>query len=106
MVQKIKAVIKAAELKFSLKSLKLAAIGHTPQGFGFGRALDSEMLKTFGVRLESIEARELIEKAKAYTDAECEEFLKDAEERTVGLSQTPEQNRKDFARLYKAYAEY
>ena len=105
-VQKIKAVIKAAELKFSLKSLKLAAIGHTPQGFGFGRALDSEMLKTFGVRLESIEARELIEKAKAYTDAECEEFLKDAEERTVGLSQTPEQNRKDFARLYKAYAEY
>ncbi|MDO4734041.1 MAG: fucose isomerase [Lachnospiraceae bacterium] len=105
-VQKIKAVIKAAELKFSLKSLKLAAIGHTPQGFGFGRALDSEMLKTFGVRLESIEARELIEKAKAYTDAECEEFLKDAEERTVGLSQTPEQNRKDFARLYKAYSEY
>ena len=105
-VQKIKAVIKAAELKLSLKSLKLAAIGHTPQGFGFGRALDSEMLNTFGVRLESIEARELIEKAKAYTDAECEEFLKDAEERTVGLSQTPEQNRKDFARLYKAYAEY
>ena len=104
--EKISAVIKAAKLKLSLSSLKLAAIGHTPQGFGFGRALDAEMLNTFGVRLESIEARELIDKAKAYTDAECEEFLKDAEGRTVGLSATPEKNRKDFARLYKAYADY
>ncbi len=105
-IKKITATVAAAKLKLSLTSLKLAAIGHTPQGFGFGRALDAEMLNTFGVRLESIEARELIDKAKAFSDEECEEFLKDAEERTVGLSGTPEKNRKDFARLYKAYAEY
>ena len=30
----------------------------------------------------------------------------DAKEKTVGLENTPEKNRKDFARLYKAYAEF
>lgn len=104
--QKIAAMINAAKLRLSLRSLKLAAVGHTPQGFGFGRAQDAEMLKTFGVRLESIEARELIEKAKGYTDEECEDFLKDAFQKTVGLDQTPEKNRNDFARLYKAYTDY
>ena len=103
---KVKATVNAAKLKHSLNSLKMAAIGHTPQGFGFGRAMDAELLKKFGVRLESIEARELIDKAKAFTDEECQEFLEDAMGKTVGLDQTPEQNRKDFARLYKAYKEY
>ena len=102
----IKSAVSAAELKHDLKSLKLAAVGHTPQGFGFGRAMDADMLKVFGVRLESIEARELIDKAKSFTDEECEAFLMDAEKRTVGLQDTPEQNRNDFARLYKAYSDY
>ena len=104
--KKVSATIKAAKLKFKMKDLKLAAIGHTPQGFGFGRALDLEMLEKFGVRLESIEARELIDKAKAFTDAECEAYLKDASARMKGLDKTPENNRMDFARLYKAYEEY
>ena len=105
-VRHLTAAVKAAELLHGMKSLRLAAVGHTPQGFGFGRALDAEMLKTFGVRLESIEARELIEKAKGFTDEECDAFLADAENRTVGLDRTPERNRRDFARLYKAYADY
>ncbi len=104
--KKINATIRAAKLKYDMKSLKLSAIGHTPQGFGFGRALDLEMLEKFGVRLESIEARELIDKAKAFTDEECEEFLKDANSHMVGLDKTPEKNRLDFARLYKAYKDY
>ena len=89
-----------------MRSVKLAAIGHTPQGFGFGRATDSEMLRTFGVTLESIEARELIDKAKAFTDKEIKDYLSDAEKRMKGLENTPEKNRLDFARLYKAYKEY
>ena len=104
--QKLTAAVKAAKLRSALSSLKLAAVGHTPQGFGFGRALDAQMLETFGVRLESIEARELIAKAKEYTQEECLEYLEDAKARTVGLENTPERNRLDFARLYKAYAEY
>ncbi len=105
-VNKVGATIRAAKLKYDMKSLRIAAVGHTPQGFGFGRALDLEMLENFGASLESIEARELIDKAKAFTDEEVEEYLQDASRRMVGLESTPENNRKDFARLYKAYKEY
>ncbi len=102
----INAVIRAAKIKKALKSLNIVSVGHTPQGFGFGRASDAEMLKNFGVNLISIEARELIEKAKAYTEEDVAEYLKDANNKTVGLECIPEKNRIDFARLYKAYAEY
>ncbi len=103
---KIKAVINAARVKKELTELKLAAIGHTPQGFGFGRAMDAQMMSKFGVTLESIEARELMDVAKGYSDEEVEEFIKDAKNRMVGLDSIPEQNVKDFARLYKSYKEY
>ncbi|MBQ9153141.1 MAG: hypothetical protein IJ130_04965 [Solobacterium sp.] len=99
-------MIRAARVRFEMQSLKVCAIGHTPQGFGFGRALDNDLLEVFGVRQDAIEARELIEKAKGYTDEECREYLEDALKRTVGLDQTPEKNRLDFARLYKAYDEF
>ena len=103
---KVSATIAAARVKKELTELKMSAIGHTPQGFGFGRALDSEMLSTFGTTLEAIEARELINKAKSYSDEECAADLKEAEEKVVGLSKMPENNVKDFARLYKAYKSY
>ena len=38
--EKVGATIRAAKLKYDLKKLKVAAVGHTPQGFGFGRAMD------------------------------------------------------------------
>ena len=104
--KKLAAVIRAAKLKHDMCSMKLAAIGHTPQGFGFGRAMDAEILHTFGVRLESIEARELIDRAKETCDADAELFLKDASGRMKGLENTPEKNRIDFAKLYKAYVDY
>ncbi|MBE5914562.1 MAG: fucose isomerase [Pseudobutyrivibrio ruminis] len=100
------ATIAAAKVKVELTGLKMSAIGHTPQGFGFGRALDAELMSKFGVTLEAIEARELINKAKEYTDEECAEYLEDAKRQVVGLSNMPEQNIKDFARLYKAYKTY
>lgn len=105
-IAEISAAIRAANVKCQLKSLKMAAIGHTPQGFGFGRALDAELMSKFGVTLEAIEARELIDRAKNYTDEECNEYLEKAKAAVVGLDQTPEKNVKDFARLYKAYSEY
>lgn len=104
--KQINSVIRAAKMKKQLRSLNIVSVGHTPQGFGFGRALDNEMLKTFGSNLISIEARELIDIAKGYTDEEVNEYLLDAEKRTVGLENTPEKNRRDFARLYKAYAQF
>ena len=102
--EKIRAVVQAAKLKKALTELKLTSIGHTPQGFGFGRAMDTDMMKYFGVTLDSIEARELINKAKAYTDEECQEYLEKAKASMKGLDQISENNVKDFARLYKAYS--
>ena len=98
-----KKMINAARVRHAMQSLKVCAIGHTPQGFGFGRALDNDMLEVFGVRQDAIEARELIDLAKSYTDEECREYLQDALNRTVGLMDMPEKNRLDFARIYKAY---
>ncbi len=100
------AAIAAARVKWDLRHLRLLSVGHTPDGFGFGRALDGEMQRQFGVVMESIEARELINRAKAYSVKEAEEYLALAGEKMVGLGQIDEKNRLDFARLYKAYAEY
>ncbi|MGL5049193.1 MAG: hypothetical protein ACRC6E_00995, partial [Fusobacteriaceae bacterium] len=93
-----KAYIEAAKLKKSLKSLNMASIGHTPQGFGFGRALDSELLKNFGINLLSVEARELMTKAKELKDEDIEIVLEEAKQKMVGLMEIPEKNVKDFAR--------
>ena len=105
-VSTVKASVQAAKIKKEMRSLNMAAIGHTPQGFGFGRALDTELMNTFGVALESIEARELIDMAKSYTDEECEEYLRQTERCTCGLDKTPEKNRVHHARLLKAYTDY
>lgn len=104
--EEIAAFIAAAKVKKSMRSLRVAAVGHTPQGFGFGRASDTELMNVFGSELVCIEARELIDAAKAYSDAECEEYLKKSECAMCGLEKTPEKNRRDYARLYKAYSEY
>ena len=105
-IRAVTASAEAARVKKAMRSLKLSAVGHTPQGFGFGRALDSELMSTFGVELEAIEARELIGMAKAYSDEDCAEYLRKTEMATCGLDKTPEHNRLDHARLYKAYTDY
>jgi L-fucose isomerase-like protein len=105
-ISAVKAAYGAAKLKKAMRSLTVASIGHTPEGFGFGRALDSEMMSTFGVELQSIEARELIERAKGYSDEECAEYLRETEGCTAGFEKTPEKNRLDHARLLKAYSDY
>lgn len=105
-ISAVKAAYGAAKLKKAMRSLTVASIGHTPEGFGFGRALDSEMMSTFGVELQSIEARELIERAKGYSDEECAAYLRETEVCTAGFAKTPEKNQLDHARLLKAYSDY
>ena len=102
----IAASVSAARLIKDMRALKMSAVGHTPQGFGFGRALDAELMSVFGVELEAIEARELIDMAKGYSDADCAEYLARSEQAMCGLENTPEKNRMDYARLLKAYSEY
>ena len=100
------ASVRAAELMHDMRGLRMAAVGQTPQGFGFGRALDGELMRVFGVELEAIEARELIGKARGYSDEDCAPELEATARATCGLEKTPEKNRLDHARLYKAYREY
>ena len=102
----VKASVAAARVKKEMRSLKMAAIGHTPQGFGFGRALDSELMNTFGVELEAVEARELIDEAKKLADFELDSAVADTEKATAGLDKTPENNVRDHARLLNAYRTY
>lgn len=102
----IRCFVHAAGIKKAMRSLRIAAVGHTPQGFGFGRALDSELMSVFGVELEAIEARELIDQAKGFSDEECADFIRKTEISTCGFDATPEHNRLDHARLYKAYTDY
>ena len=104
--REISEMIHAAKTAVELRELKMSAIGHTPQGFGFGRALDVELLKNFGVTLEAIEARELMDKAKSYSDEECAGYLEEAKNIVTGLEAMPEKNIKGFAKLYKAYKDY
>ena len=106
LVRDLRELLAATELMHEMRSLKVAAIGHTPQGFGFGRALDAEMMHTFGAELVSIEARELIDRAKSYIDAECVPYLEKTAAMTCGFENTPEKNRLDHARLLKAYSDY
>jgi L-fucose isomerase-like protein len=102
----IDAVIQAAKTKYSLKHLNIAAIGQTPQGFGFGRGLDAEVSKVFGSNLESIEARELMTKARSYQEEELEGLLQEAELKMVDLDKLPKENIDGFLRLYKAYKDF
>lgn len=104
--EKINAVVKALKLKKAFEGLNLLQIGHTPQGFGFGRGMDIELASEFGTNLISIEARELINKAKSYGDDEIAEYLADAKKRIVALDSINSENVYDFARLYKAYSEF
>lgn len=104
--EELTSMLQAARVRYALNHLKMCAVGHTPQGFGFGRALDAELLCHFGVSLEAIETRELIDRARSYLDEECMDCLEKAKTAVVGLEQMPEKNVKDFARLYRAYKEY
>ena len=104
--KELAAVFAAARVKKQLKELNVLQIGHTPQGFGFGRALDGELQSAFGCNIISIEARELIDKAKTFTDEDAAPYLAKAKQSIRGLEKIDEKNVLDFARLYKAYDEY
>ncbi len=105
-ISKIKAFVKAAEIRKEMRGLRLASVGEPPQGFDFGRAHESELKEVFGAGIVSITVSEMIERARSYTDEESMPYMERSRELTAGLDKTPEKNLKDHARLYKAYSEY
>ena len=102
----LKTLLRVSKLCYQLKHLRLAQIGYTPAGFGFGRASDEDMLQHFGVHLESIEIRQLIAHANAYSPAELEEERVRVHKAICGLERIPKENMDGFLRLLKAYTDY
>lgn len=102
----LKKAISAAKLCCEMKRLKMLIVGHTPQGFGFGQAVDAEISRTFGITLEYTEVRQMIEKALSYKVEELKDYENKAEQVLKGLSKLPEKNIIDFLRLWKAYDTY
>lgn len=102
----LKKTISVMKLKHEMKDMNLLMIGHTPQGFGFGRALDLDMASVFGVNVLAIESRELtaIARKMSLEDVVLEE--KEATEKMVGLNHSVKQNKEDFLKLFKAYRDY
>lgn len=102
----VSAFIRAARIKKEMRTLKMSAVGHTPEGFGFGRALDADLMSAFGVDLKAVEAREIINLAKSYPEGSCAPWAEKTGCAVCGLDKTPENNVSDYARLYRAYEEY
>ena len=105
-ISRINVCVKAAKIKKEMQELRLAAVGEPPQGFGFGRAHNSELNDVFGAAAVSVPVSEMIERARSYTDEECLEYLERSRELTCGLDRIPDNNLRDHARLYKAYSEF
>jgi L-fucose isomerase-like protein len=104
--RQLNGIISALSIKMKMRKMSLLVIGHTPEGFGFGRALDLDMASTFGVTLKSIEAREFMNIAKQFKDDDIVKEHAIAHQKMLGLDQIEEHNQKDFIRLFKAYQDY
>ena len=104
--RQIMAVILAAKAWKNMSRMKVAAIGHPPEGFGFGQALDVELLKNFGVGYEAVEVRQLIRAAEECPESSIQTILDQFRENSEGLEKIPEKNQRDFARLLYSYQKY
>jgi L-fucose isomerase-like protein len=105
-LRQLKEITRALSIKIRMRNMNLLVIGHTPEGFGFGRALDLDMASAFGVNLKSIEAREFMNIAKQFKDEDIVNEAKVAHHKMLGLDQIDSNNQKDFIRLFKAYQDY
>jgi L-fucose isomerase-like protein len=101
--RKISAVIKACQVKNSLNNLTVGVVGNAPSGFYFSNALDTEVQNAVGAKLEYIEARDIINKAKALEAKDYEKHLTDAQGNIKGLDEIPQENLDKFGRLAEAY---
>lgn len=98
--------VRAMNVICKMQGLKMSSVGSTPQGFGFGRALDNDLLFNFGIRLETVESRELMERARGYSIEQCGEELALLSKGAEGFEKVEKDRHDDAARLLKAYRDY
>ncbi len=104
--ESINAFILAAKVKQKLKTSSVAIVGTTPQGFDFGSAYESELLKNFGVKAIKVETRELINNANAYLDSVGEENMNVACTNMVGLEKMGKDQLLKHTKLFMAYMKF
>jgi L-fucose isomerase-like protein len=102
----IQTFVLALQTKRDLHELKIASIGHPPQGFGFGQAIDTEMANVFGAELITIESRELTNIAKKLDQETAEKAAVEAKSKMISLSSIPEENQNAFYKLYHVYRDF
>lgn len=102
-IEKINNVI---SLRKELNSLNIASVGNTPDGFGFGQTTSIEMLKNFGAKYITVESRELMEKAEAYSQQEYEDIFSLANSNLSKYDFLENEQIDKSARLYKAYKDF
>jgi L-fucose isomerase-like protein len=102
----LETVVSAVLMKKKLRNMNLLSIGHTPEGFGFGRALDLDIAQAFGVNLKTIEAREFMMEAHKLSEDAIQKEKELAESKMIGLKKIDSTNQKDFVKLFKAYQDY
>ncbi len=100
------AALAAAEAKAYLSGLVLGLVGEPPEGFEFGKGSTGQLERVFGVRTAQIAAETLMERARQVPDERMAAVLAEAESMLAGLSETPEENRRGFARLLAAYRDW
>lgn len=93
-------------LRKKLKELNIASIGTTPDGFGFGQTTSLEMLKYFGAKYHTVEARALMEKAEAYEVEDYKDVFAGTNFNLQGYDFLTNDQIDRSARLYKAYKDY
>ncbi|MBQ7601463.1 MAG: fucose isomerase [Lachnospiraceae bacterium] len=102
----IRTVVRAARLRKEMQSLRMAAVGEPPQGFGFGRALEKELKAVFGASLISVPLPQILDRAKSFSPEDGRAYLEKSALLMNGLDRTPEKNLVDYGKLYKAYHEF
>lgn len=104
--QTIKTLSSAILMKKKLREMNLLVIGHTPEGFGFGRALDSDITRAFGVNIKTVETREFMQEAQKLSNEDIIKERELAETKMIGLKEIDSVNQRDFVKIFKAYQDY
>ncbi len=103
---KIKGMIDACKVFKSLKELTVGVVGTAPPGFYFSSALDTEVQRVVGAKLEHIEIRDIINRAKQLEEQEYKTVIADTTKDIKEIDTVPAENLDKYGRLMAAYSSF
>lgn len=103
---KINATINACSIYKKLQDLVIGVVGTAPPGFYFSTPLDTELMKLTGSKLEYIEARDIINKAKQLEAEEYKGYITETTRDIKDLDKISGENMDKYGRLHAAYSAF